>query len=295
LTLPSEDRILPSSLELERKTEPWCPGDCAVAVPFVASYRKGAQRLVFVGAHHAFRSNAPTMRAVDEGFAEMEPNVVILEGFPTAMGENPPPLMEEAHRYGTPDADEYARGEAMYAASIALKRGIRFLGGEPTREEQIHVLKEKGFTDADIAFSALLGEFSQALRSGNITDKSAGSLAKVYPQSAQALRLPLDRGGWNLDAPSVDEFRQRYKDMYGVDIVGDAKFPLRTDVGDATRHGQQSRVDMMTRDRHLLGLIEQKLAERHSVLVVYGASHWATMSAALEKQLGKPEVRPFLK
>src|SRR5882724_1523060 len=40
-TLPSEDRILPSSLELERKTEPWCPGDCAVGVPFVARYRKG--------------------------------------------------------------------------------------------------------------------------------------------------------------------------------------------------------------------------------------------------------------
>jgi hypothetical protein len=82
--------------------------------------------------------------------------------------------------------------------------------------------------------------------------------------------------------------------MYGVDIVGDAKFPLRTDVGDTTRHGQQSGVVMMSRDRHLLGLMEQELAERHSVLVLYGASHWATLSAALEKQLGTPKVRPLL-
>jgi hypothetical protein len=51
-TLPSEDRILPSSLELERRTQPWCPGDCAVLVPFVASYRNGTERLVFVGARH---------------------------------------------------------------------------------------------------------------------------------------------------------------------------------------------------------------------------------------------------
>jgi hypothetical protein len=47
--LPSEDRILPSSLELERRVEPWCPDDCAVAVPFVASYRNKNERLVFLG------------------------------------------------------------------------------------------------------------------------------------------------------------------------------------------------------------------------------------------------------
>src|SRR5690348_8101607 len=105
-TLPDEDRVLDSSVELERKVEPRCPGDCAAGVQFVASYRKGAERLVFVGARHAFNPNAPTMRAVREGFSEIQAKVVILEGFPTAMGENPPPLVEEARRYGTPDADE---------------------------------------------------------------------------------------------------------------------------------------------------------------------------------------------
>jgi hypothetical protein len=30
-------------------------------------------------------------------------------------------------------------------------------------------------------------------------------------------------------------------------------------------------------------------------LVVYGASHWATLSAALQERLGKPKVRAFLK
>jgi hypothetical protein len=294
-TLPSEDRILPSSLELERRTQPWCPGDCPVLVPFVASYRNGTERLVFVGARHAFHPNDPTMRAVAVGFSRIQPKVVIVEGFPTAMGENPPPLVAEAHRYGAPDADEFARTEAMYAASIALMRGIPFLGGEPTREEENEVLKAKGFTDADMAFSVLLGGFSGALRSGEIPDTSPGSLAKVYPLLARGLKEPPDHGGWNLDAPSLDEFRQRYRDMYGVDIVGDEKFPLRIDVGDTTRHGQQSSADVMTRDRHLLGLIEQQLAERHSVLVVYGGSHWSTLSAALEERLGKPKVRAFLK
>jgi hypothetical protein len=79
-------------------------------------------------------------------------------------------------------------------------------------------------------------------------------------------------------------------------LVGYDEFPLRIDVvNDNTRNGQQAKVGMMTRDRHLLGLIEQQLAERHSVLVVYGGSHWATLSAALQERLGKPKIIVFLK
>jgi hypothetical protein len=296
ITLPSEDRVLPSSLELERRVEPWCPGDCAVGVPFVASYRNGTERLVFVGAHHAFEPNSPTMRAVKFGFDQFEPRVVILEGFPTAMGENPPQLVAQARLYGTADADEFLRSEMTYAAFTALARGVPFIGGEPTRDDQTQILKAKGFTDADLAFSALLGAYSQALRSGDMPDTSAESLAKIYPRLAQELKAPPNRGGSNLDAPSLQDFREGYKRMYGVDIVGDDRFTLRIDVvNDNTRNGQQTKVDMMTRDRHLLGLIEQQLAEKHSVLVVYGGSHWATLSAALHERMGKPRIKPFLK
>ena len=49
-TLPDANRVLQSSVELEQKKESWCPGDCSVGVPFVASCRKGTERLVFVGA-----------------------------------------------------------------------------------------------------------------------------------------------------------------------------------------------------------------------------------------------------
>jgi hypothetical protein len=65
---------------------------------------------------------------------------------------------------------------------------------------------------------------------------------------------------------------------------------LRIDVvHDNTRNGQQAKVSMMTRDRHLLGLIEQQLAKKRAVLVVFGGSHWATLSAALQERLGTPK------
>jgi hypothetical protein len=296
VTLPSEDLIQPSSNELERRVEAWCPGDCVVGVPFVASYRKGNERLVFVGTHHAFQPTDPTMRAVKYGFDQIPSTIVIIEGIPTAMGENPPPLVARARLYGTADADEYLRSEITYAAFTALTRGIPFIGGEATREEQNQVLRSKGFTDDDLAFNALLGAYSQAFRSGDMPDTSAESFAKHYSSLAQAMKAPTNRGGWNLDAPSIDAFLSRYREMYGVNIEGDDTFPLRIDVvNDLTRNGQQTKMNMMTRDRHLLGLIEQRLADKHAVLVVYGGSHWATLSAALQARLGSPKIRPFLK
>jgi hypothetical protein len=284
-----ESRVLPSTLELERRTQPWCPNGCAVAVPFVAIYRRGIENLVFVGVRHAFDTESPTMRAVTKGFAEIRPAVVILEGFPTAMGEDPPPLVQAAHQYGAADADAFTRGEAMYAASLALARGIPFLGGEPTQEEQFKALKAKGFTDADLAFDAALGCLSQALRSGDIADTSLASLENVYPRLVENVR---EQTG--LEAPTLDGFRRRYQDLYGVDVVGDEGFPLRIDVGDSTRHGQQNVLGMMVRDLHLLELIERQLTRRRSVLVVYGGSHWSTLSQALEQRLGKPRVKPFI-
>ncbi len=127
VTLPSEDLIQPSSIELERRVEPWSPGDCAVGVPFVASYRKRAEVLVFVGAHHAFQPNSPTMKAVKAAFSQFQPAVVILEGFPTAMGENPPPLVAVASRYGSVGAGEYARGKGHTLGSLRLSGRFRSL------------------------------------------------------------------------------------------------------------------------------------------------------------------------
>jgi hypothetical protein len=112
----------------------------------------------------------------------------------------------------------------MYAASIALKKGIPFLGGEPTRAEQMQVLKGKGFTEADIAFNALLGAFSQALRSGDLVDTSIEHLKGTYPRLAAEVSLPLDHGGWNLEPPTLVDFQQHYYDLYGVEFVGDRHF-----------------------------------------------------------------------
>jgi hypothetical protein len=281
--------ILPPSIDLERKTQPWCPDDCAVATPFVANYRQGGERLVFVGARHAFEPGHATMRAVAAGFAARRPDVVIIEGFPTGLGENPVQLVEVAKLYGTPDAPEFARGEASYAASLALSQGIPFIGGEPSFAEQLAALKSEGFAEDEVAFGSLLGWYSQSLRSGDLADLSSGSLEKVYPSLSYNVAAQ-----WRLEPPTLSQFRQRYREIYGVEISHDKDFLVHTDaVFDTTRQGELSKATTLIRDRHLWTLMVDRLERGQSVFIVFGGSHWSTLSAALERRLGKPAIRPF--
>ena len=279
--------VPPWSIELERKVQPWCPADCKWIVPFTATYRKGEEVLVFVGVRHAFTPQNATIRAVDWGFSAMIPEVVIIEGPPTEMGENPVPIVEQVRLRGTPDADEFTRAEMGYAASLALARKIPFLGGEPTRAEQVRALERKVFTIEEIAFSYLLGSLSQGLRSGDLAGTSDARLSNEFARWSGAFVEQ-----YKAESISFEDFSARYRSAYGVEVKLDTD-PIARIEGEGQPRALQllRQNDSITRDEHLLATIENQLASRKRVLVVYGGSHWTTLSQALERRLGKPEIR----
>ena len=267
---------------LEQRLQPQSP-------PFAAIYRKGGQRLVFIAAEHVFGTTSATTRAVDSGFAAVSPAIVIIEGFPTAGGEDPPALVAKARSRGTSEADDYARGEAMYTASVALSRGIHFIGGEPAPEEQVQGLERRGYTVQDVAFSYLLQGLGQSVRSGEV---AAGSqdpkLAAAFAHWAEGF---VDQ--YSLNPPSFEEFSARYKLMFGVEFMGDKGLAERPTPGKDSAFARLIQADMNVRDEHLLATIEKELALKKRVLVVYGSSHWITLSQALQKRLGKPTIVGF--
>lgn len=285
---PDRSGVLPYSLALERRVQPWCPDPCNVLVPFVATYRKGSEVLVFVATRHAFNEHDPTMRAVSWGFAVAKAAVVIVEGFPTAMGEDPPPLVQEAYRHGTAEADAYAKGEGMHAASLALNSSVPFIGGEPTRAQQIEVLGLKGYTPGDMCFAYLVGSLSQGLRSGDLVNASDPKLPTQFARWAKGFS-----DQYRLQPLSLGEFADRYRSMFGVDYREDSKVVERSEPGTNTLVGRLNQTDMIVRDEHILETIEQQLGARQRVLIVYGGSHWTTLSQALEKRLGKPRIDVF--
>lgn len=287
-TSSEQDTIPAWTLALEQRLQPWCPAGCVKALPFTAVYKRRGHLLVFVAVRHVFSSDNNTIRAVDSGFALASPAIIIVEGFPTAMGENPQPLIEQARKVGTANADEFTRGEAMHAASLALARGIPFLGGEPTRAQQVQALRRKGYVPADIAFDYLLGGLSQSIRSGDVTDTKDPKLDEAFGYWARAFA-----DQYRLEPMSFEDFAVRYRSMIGVELTDDAELVAHSDLEAPSALASLHQADMITRDEHLLATIEKELASKRRVLVVYGASHWTTLSEALEKRMGEPKITVF--
>ena len=229
---------------LEQRLQPQSP-------PFAAIYRKGGQRLVFLAAEHVFGTTNATIRAVDSGFAAVSPAIVIIEGFPTAGGEDPPALVAKARSRGTSEADDYARGEAMYTASVALGRGIHFIGGEPAPEEQVQGLERRGYTVQDVAFSYLLQGLGQSVRSGDVAAGSQNpKLAAAFAHWAEGF---VDQ--YSLNPPSFEEFSARYKLMFGVEFMEDQGLAERPTPGKDSAFARLIQADMNVRDEHLLTTI----------------------------------------
>jgi hypothetical protein len=285
-----ESEILPLSFERDRQLQPWCPAPCEHLVPFTARYEKDDKTLVFVGVRHVFTPQNPTIRAVDSGFDSLEPAIVIIEGPPTAMGESPAPIVEQVRLRGSPEADVFATGEPAYAASLAIVREVPFIGGEPTRAELVEALQRKGFKPPEIAFSFLLGLLSQALRSGELSGTRDPKLPDAYAGWAE---IYLDQA--QMAALTFEDFTAQYESLFGVALTQDSD-PVRRIEGEAQPRARDlfRQAEVISRDEHLLATIDEQLASKKRVLIVYGGSHWTTLSQALERRLGKPVVQPFL-
>jgi hypothetical protein len=78
--------------------------------------------------------------------------------------------------------------------------------------------------------------------------------------------------------------------IVGVDPISDAEMPSRSDPGTETLLQRLSADNMRFRDEHLLSTILQQLDRNDRVLVVYGSSHWTTLSRALQDRFGKPKI-----
>jgi hypothetical protein len=269
---------------------PWSPTLQSELVhwktPFTATYKKGDAVLVVVAAEHVFTPDNSTVNAITTAFAIENPEFVIVEGFPTVMGESPQALVDEEKQRGKPGASSYANGEGMYAASLAIAHQIPFVGGEPSYAEQVDALVRKGYSLPDISFTFVLRDLGQDRRSGKLPIQDNGEFERTYEQAARnAARVTKSQ-----PIPYAD-FSSRYRDIYGLDFKEDQKFDERNDPGTGTMVAAIGQADMTGRDEHLLATIRKEIAARKRVLVVYGNGHWTTLSAALEGDFGKPTIR----
>jgi hypothetical protein len=253
--------------------------------PFIATYSSGDKRLVFVGVDHVFTRENSTLDAIRRAFVEGTPAVVVVEGFPTALGQNFAPIVAAARRRDEPDADAFAMSEAAFAASQALARHVPFIGGEPTVVEEIEGLVTGGHDRSDVLFAVRLRSIAQARSSGEMPTGDAAAFAAVVEREARAVAQMT-----GTPLVNVAQFSADYRRIVGVDPVSDDQMPHRLDPGSETLLRKLSADNMRFRDGHLLSTILKQLEHNARVLVVYGSSHWTTLSQELEARLGKPVI-----
>jgi hypothetical protein len=266
------------SPELQEKLAP-------ARTPFVAHYHHGRISIDYVAARHIVTADNPTTRAIAHCFDQLEPEAVILEGFPTAAGSNPPYIVESARRRTLSDATTYERSEPVYAASIAIERGIPFIGGEPTEKEELAHLNRRGYTTNEVALAFLIRVLGQAHRGGEFSTGDAAAFAAAFERARlDKLRI------FGPTLLTLSEFQGRYRASFGVDPASDPHLEERGFPGTATRQQRLSAEDMRFRDQHILDALEQQLRSHQRVLVIYGASHWTTESFVLRARYGPPRM-----
>jgi hypothetical protein len=253
--------------------------------PWVATYRSGRKVLCFVAGDHVFTAENPTIEAIRRSFADVNPSRVIVEGFPTAMGESPEPILESLRRRDAPDADPYAKSEAIFAVSQARSRNVPFVGGEPTIVEEMNALVAKRYNRDDVRFAMLLRGLGVSRRSGGMPAGDTEAFSMEYRRAARSLAYMTQT-----ESMSEKDFIASYLRIVGTDPISDVEMPNRSNPGTETVLQRMSADNMRIRDEHLFSTILRELAEHDRVLVVYGSSHWTTLARALQDRLGKPVI-----
>lgn len=254
-------------------------------VPFLASFARRPYTMGFVAAEHSVDANGATFKTITAAFDRIRPAVVILEGFPTDWGNTPQQIATLVPRRNNPDADSYSRGEAVHAASIALARGVPFIGGEPTHRQLTTGLLAAGFKQEDIHFCDMIKVLNQDLSAGQFSGVNDPQFATSYSNWAASLSR-----GSGFEDPGIARFRLWYRETFLVELDADPHWANRTNPGGNGLGAEISRTQGVLRDRHLFGLAVRLLNERQSVLIVYGASHLANLWAAFESMLGPPQL-----
>jgi hypothetical protein len=239
----------------------------------------------FVAADHVFSPENDTIATVRRAFTEIDPSLVIVEGFPTNFGQNPTFIVAELRRPADHGVTTYSQSEGGFTARLALEHRVPFLGGEPTPAEELGGLEAKGYLRDDVLTAFLLRSLGQERRAGTAPPGDSAAFSAAYAGVARSVSAST-----KTELVPQAQFMANYRRLVGIDPVSDSELATRYDPGTDTLLHRMGADNMRVRDEHLLNTIFEQSAAYDRVLVVYGSGHWTTLSAALKDRFGKPVI-----
>lgn len=283
----TEKKLAPYQLSMENSH----PFD----TPYVAFFQREEKHLYFIAAEHiAVLGRAPilqhpTLRTIEKVFAEVRPDLVIVEGISTGMEMDPKSVVNMALECKEV-AYEKGCGESAFAINQAAALGSHYMSGEPAQEEIKERVFKAGFTELDLLAFSVLRQIPQLKRQGEWQEAKKKVIVQDYLER-YSTELKIER------AYRFHEFDQWYRaHRIGLknwnEVTASDCAPHGE--GDATYVQKISHQIGIIRDQILSQRIDWALARFDKVLVVFGGSHYVTLRPALVEAMGEPrEVKKF--
>lgn len=280
LSFPMQTPV--SAMQQVEHVQLWGASTLAVPqAPYLAGFKHSAlhpqKELVYVAALHAGAHN-PSFALIDQAFASLEPEVVIIEGVPSNLGENHPAIIEQVQEMPAGHGQE-----AYYAAAHALRSGIPFSGGEPNPRWVLDQLVERyQHTVRDVWGFDIVRESVVWKRLSHTNFEALFAEYQEQLQRMYAMPSPFS---------DAEDFRQWYRQRQHLDFDL-SLMPTSLAAPDCGAQAQFTQTlscqTMFLRDEHLLQHILHQLQRYDRVLVVYGAGHFQTQHQALSHYFERP-------
>ncbi len=245
--------------------------------PLAAVFKKGNTTLAFVGDHHI--DPAATYKLVESAINKINPQIIVVEGLPFGLGENP---KKDLSLYKGKTKEDVWKDPSLGCGTqlLAVARNIPIVGGEPTLEEQMSskFLTSKGYTSEDIRNVQILQRIPYR------RDKLKMSRPDQFFKYAKKL--------YQVKEPK-ESFKTGFKTWYKNKTQKDFDYNKITKDESAVNCGlndtflQKIACDFnINRDRFLVERVESLFENHHRVLVVYGAGHFVQEYPAYVKGFG---------
>jgi len=260
--------------------------------PYAAHFSKEQKNLHYVAATHWDEKtkewNAETRKTIEEVFEESKPQIVIIEGLSSARGISPDTYKTYLNKLYSKDGLATAR-EPDYVAHLAMQNNIDFIGGEPTAQEELKAMNDRGYSNKDVMAFYFLQAIPQNKGDGTINKDNFEQKAEEYFSSKMFDFIPKD------ERITVAEFKEWYA-QHNDKPERDA-FNIQT--GDLSPEDNSSYFHKMSfetgviREKNVDTQIEKSLNDYDRVMVVYGGGHFLESRPIFEKEFGNPEYRKY--
>jgi hypothetical protein len=258
---------------------------------------EGDKELIFIGALHTNNLKSPVHGAIKAIFATEKPDVFIMEGFSSDQeGISPDRLKKKST---TVCEHKGQCGENLYAAYLAMKADIPFIGAELSEDKQLEPLKKKGFSFEDVVFYMLAQQLPYFFRDGDFETQTKPFTPLVWEEMCNRFMQTHIAEWIQRDVKlTYQDFLKWWKIHFHSPLV------MQKEFGDwkrGTNYAQPSkRKDApytqqiaysfhRNRDDHIFGVIKTAVTQNKKTLVVFGSNHLQDLWERLIDAYGKPD------